>query len=305
MKRLFIVSVISVVAVAAMLALFGLGRIGTPAASAESMEAVPEKAPIIVKGDRFCGTEARPDVLAAQEQDRASKSKARKAAGLAQSVAGGVVNVYFHVVTDGVNGDLRDAQIDSQMRVLNDAFGPWGWSFQLAGADRTVNSEWFNDCYKNDRQMKAALHRGTATDLNVYTCTPGPYLGYATFPSSYQGQPQLDGVVLLYSSLPHGGEPNYDEGDTATHEVGHWFGLYHTFQNGCSATGDYVGDTPSERSPAFECPVGRDTCAGSKYPGLDPVENFMDYTYDACMYTFTGGQDARMDEMFATYRAGK
>ena len=226
--------------------------------------------------------------------------------GLAPAEAtGGVVNVYFHVVTDGTYGDLSDAQVASQMRVLNNAFGPWGWSFNLAATDRTVNAEWFNDCYSNDRQMKSALHQGTGDDLNIYSCVPGPYLGYATFPSSYSSQPDLDGVVILYSSLPRGGEPNYEEGDTATHEIGHWFGLYHTFQNGCSKNGDYVSDTPSERSPAFECPIGRDTCEGSRYPGLDPVENFMDYSYDSCMFQFTSGQDARMDEMFTTYRFGQ
>ena len=257
------------------------------------------------KAKPFCGTDERPVVVAAQEADRTARIKDRHAKGVAaRAVTGGVVDVYFHVVTDGTNGNVRDSEIAAQMRVLNDAFAPWGWSFNLVSTDRTVNAEWFNDCYRNDRQMKTALHQGTAEDLNIYTCVPGPYLGFATFPSSYQGQPELDGIVLLYTSLPRGGEPNYDEGDTATHEAGHWFGLYHTFQGGCSRNGDYVDDTPAERIPAFECPIGRDTCAGSRYPGLDPIENFMDYTYDACMFQFTAGQDARMDEMFSIYRAG-
>jgi hypothetical protein len=124
------------------------------------------------------------------------------AKGAARDVSAGVVNVYFHVVTDGTNGELRDSEIDAQMRVLNNAFAPWGWAFNLVSTDRTDNPEWFADCYSNGRQMKNALHQGTADDLNVYTCTPGPYLGYATFPSSYHAQPGLDGVVVLYSSLP-------------------------------------------------------------------------------------------------------
>jgi hypothetical protein len=294
MKKIYVLSGIFVlVAIAAAVAIVKPGIVS----EAGTLE------PVTVKSDRFCGTDESRAVVDRQEQDRVAKKKQRSSIGEAANVAGGVVNVYFHVITDGTNGNLRDSEIDSQMRVLNNAFGPWGWSFQLAATDRTNNAEWFNDCYSNERAMKAALHQGTADDLNVYSCVQGPYLGYARFPSNYASQPELDGVVLLYTSLPRGGEPNYDEGDTATHEVGHWFGLYHTFQGGCSRNGDYVADTPAEKSPAFECPIGRDSCP--RDPGLDPLENFMDYTYDSCMFTFSAGQDARMDEMFTTYRLGQ
>ena len=78
-------------------------------------------------------------------------------------------------------------------------------------------------------------------------------------------------------------------------------GLVHTFAGKCSSTGDFVADTSAEKEPAIGCPVGRDTCPEA---GLDPVHNFMDYAADACMDTFTAGQDARMDAMFSRFRAG-
>lgn len=225
------------------------------------------------------------------------------------NVTGGTVNVYFHVINQGsgiANGDIPDSQVTAQMNVLNDAFAPWGWTFNRVTTTRTTNSTWYNSCDSSsvESAMKSALRQGTADDLNIYSCNPGSgYLGWATFPSSYQSNPSDDGVVILYSSVPGGSAAPYNLGDTATHEVGHWMGLYHTFQGGCSKkNNDLVSDTPGERSPAYGCPVGRDTCRGG---GPDPIENFMDYTDDDCMFEFTAGQDTRMDQLFTTYRFGK
>ncbi len=221
---------------------------------------------------------------------------------------GGTINVYFHVIRKGAgysNGGLSDAMIADQIRVLNDAYRPWGWQFNLVSTDRTTNASWFSMRQGStaERDAKRALRKGTADDLNIYTAgLTGGLLGWATFPSSYASDPTYDGVVILWTSLPGGTAAPYNRGDTATHEVGHWMGLYHTFQGGCSASGDFVDDTPAESSPAYGCPTGRNTCSSS---GLDPITNFMDYTDDSCMNTFTGGQDTRMDGQFTTYRFGK
>jgi hypothetical protein len=257
--------------------------------------------------ERFCPVRPSDRETRAMEADFSFK---RSALGKAASRGdGAVIDTYIHVITDASgNGGPTASQIDRQMRVLNNGFELWGWSFNVVQVDYTANDDWYTAGYssREEREMKNALHIGSADDLNVYfNNMGGGLLGWATFPSGFGGQPLMDGVVILTDSLPGGSAAPYNKGDTATHEVGHWMGLYHTFQNGCTPNNDYVGDTPAEGSPAFGCPAGRDTCTGPKYPGLDPIANFMDYTDDACMNHFTALQDARMDDQFAAYRFGQ
>jgi hypothetical protein len=224
------------------------------------------------------------------------------------------IAVWFHVISAGPgfeNGEVPDSMIREQMKVLDQSFSGFtggaftGFTFELAGITRTRNARWFNMGISSaaEAEAKAALRRGNAATLNVYTTAGGGFLGWATFPFWYAGNPSDDGVVIDFRSMPGGGYgSNYSLGDTATHEVGHWLGLFHTFEWGCTPWGDFVADTNSERSPAFFCPVGRDTCVGKNAKGADPIENFMDYTYDSCMYAFTPGQVERMQTAWVTYR---
>jgi hypothetical protein len=223
------------------------------------------------------------------------------------------IPVYVHVINQGTgidNGDIPDSWIAAQIQVLNNSYaGVYGgvntpFRFVLQGVDRTTNGTWYTMSPGGtpEVQAKTALRLGGKNALNLYTANPGGgLLGWSTFPWNYNSNSTDDGVVLLYSSLPGGSAAPYNLGDTATHEVGHWLGLYHTFQGGCTKTNDYVSDTPAEKAPTFGNPtVNPDSCGHS--PGLDPIHNYMDYTDDICMYEFTAGQSARMTTMFTQYR---
>ena len=256
---------------------------------------------------RSCSTKD----LSAQEMEAVEAALRETKSAFALPVGSVNVPVYWHVINKGTgisNGDIPQTQIDSSIAVLNAAYANTALRFTLAAVTRTNNTTWYTcsggSC---ETQMKNALRQGSADDLNVYSNNMGGgLLGWATFPSSYASAPKNDGVVILFSSVPGGTAAPYNLGDTLTHEVGHWAGLYHTFQGGCArqATGgDGVSDTPAEKSPAYGCPTGRDSCGN--IAGLDPIQNFMDYTDDACMDRFSAGQSARIDSMWTQYRANK
>jgi len=217
----------------------------------------------------------------------------------------------MHVITNSTGGGaLPDSQILTQIDVLNAAYAPGGWKFVLASKDSTANDSWYvmEPGAISETQAKNALRKGGAADLNLYTANIGAgLLGWATFPKDYTKSPKMDGVVILTSSFPGGSATNYDEGDTGTHEVGHWMGLYHTFQGGCRefGGGDGVSDTPAEKEANYGCPDPKTTDTCPTNPGFDPVNNFMDYVYDRCMFEFTAGQFKRAQDEYTAYRFGK
>jgi hypothetical protein len=257
-----------------------------------------------VESGRRCSTHISPERIQAAEKDFQTRLAAQN--GIVPQVAR-TFPVHFHIIKSSAGaGAVTSQQIQNQMNVLNAAYASTGFSFSLASTDTTVNDTWYTAGPGTTAQtaMKTALRLGGKGDLNIYLNNiGGGLLGYATFPSSYAGNPKDDGVVILNSSLPGGTAAPYNLGDTATHEVGHWVGLYHTFQGGCARSttsgGDLVADTPAEKSAAFGCPTGRDTCTSA---GLDPITNFMDYVDDSCMTNFTAGQTTRMQAQCSTYR---
>lgn len=218
---------------------------------------------------------------------------------------GAQVAVHVHVIQRGrgaANGEVSDEMIRHQLAVLDAAYAPIGFSFDLASIDRTTSATWFamTPGSEAEASAKAALRRGSARDLNLYLAAPGNgFLGYATFPAQYTAAPRKDGVVLLHATLPGGAAAPYNLGDQAVHEVGHWLGLYHTYQDDCGGNGDFVDDTAATSAPAFGCPMGRSTCGDGHE---DPVRNYMDRSDDLCMNGFTAGQATRINTQFNAYR---
>jgi hypothetical protein len=224
----------------------------------------------------------------------------------AATTASASIPVYFHVMADrNREGNVTNRQITDQVAVLNRTFGGQeaataantGFTFTLAGVDRFYNSTWHAD--RQSATYRAQTRKGGANALNIWL-VDFKYLGIATFPWDYARNPRIDGIRVHYASLPGGTIADYNLGETATHEAGHWLGLYHTFQGGCTTTNDKVADTPAQSSATNGCPAGRDSCS---LPGLDPIHNYMDYSYDTCYNRFSTGQSSRMSTMWSAYRS--
>jgi hypothetical protein len=231
------------------------------------------------------------------------------------------IPVIVHVVYNTADQNISDAQVQSQIAVLNE-------DFNLQNADHTKVPTHFQSVKANvgikfvlesivrvkttrssfgtnDAVKKSALGGSDpispTTKLNMWSCNLGQnLLGYAQFPG---GNPNTDGVVVLYSAFGSRDKTsgsyiaNYNLGRTATHEVGHWMNLRHIWGD-ATCGNDFVGDTPLHNTSNGGCPPAdhKSTCTGTP---LEMWMNYMDYTYDACMYMFSNGQKDRMLAVFA------
>jgi hypothetical protein len=250
-------------------------------------------------GSRFDDT-AAPDSFA-PDLDRAFRQfQARSLPG-----APAKINLVFHVLSGpAMEGNVSDSVLAAQVAILNEAYRSTGFSFNVTDIRRYPDSVYFaGGCFPTTEQgirMKAELAVDPARFVNIYTCKLQlPFIaGYATLPNEFPEGDHQHGVIVDYGTLP-GGAPPLDMGHTLVHELGHYFGLFHTFQGGCAEPGDGVADTPPEASAAFGCQIGRDTCTA---PGIDPINNFMDYSDDSCTNNFTTLQAARMQASIASFR---
>lgn len=225
------------------------------------------------------------------------------------------IAVHVHVIRDADTHGPSETRVRRQLDLLTDAYAggqsaesaPTSFTFRLASFERVRNDRWYKATMGSDadQEMRRALHRGGIGDLNLYLLNPrdpagqGVVLGWSSSPWQAAENLRLDGVSVHQGSLPGGSLQHYDRGDTAVHEVGHWLGLLHTFEGGCSEPNDLVADTPAEGQPSTTCEGVKDTC---ELEGDDPVHNFMDYAVDACMDMFTPGQAARMTDNWLAYR---
>lgn len=228
------------------------------------------------------------------------------------------IPVHVNVLYNNADQNVSDSQIQNQIDVLNLDFRknntnismlPSGSTFANDVTDTEIEFVFSASTditrkltskasWSTNDDMKKSSQGGIdptnpKTTLNIWICNiSGGILGYAQFPG---GPASTDGVVLLYSSLPGGSAAPYNEGRTATHEVGHYLNLRHIWGDGRCRQDDFVTDTPSAGSANYGCPTFPSTSCKT----ADMTMNYMDYTDDRCMYMFTDGQRNRMRAILA------
>ncbi|TFK73647.1 metalloprotease [Pluteus cervinus] len=259
---------------------------------------------------RRCGSEISSDKFRLFEADgQNANSKNSQSSPTLDQFPQVSIDVYWNVVAANQTyegGWISREDLAIQMNVLNQDYKAFGLSFNAKLVTRIINPTWFNQIvHSTDTTMQDALkqkyRKGDVKTLNIYTVgfLNDHTLGYSTFPFEYSDAPHNDGVMIRWDTTP-GGVPPFHLGKTVTHEVGHWLGLYHTFQgNDCNGAGDGVDDTPPERNATSGCPAQKDTCSGG---GVDPIHNYMDYSDDDCLNQFTNGQMLRARTYTAYYR---
>lgn len=246
-----------------------------------------------------------------------ARSEDGEVASVSQAVSGGscgtfpVIPVYFHSLTTTVNGatvgGITVTQMSSVINRLNTAFMAFGnrsYRFVRANYEYTNNPSWYNmlvnpsslPASAAERAAKQTLRRGGRTALNLYTgafvnSQGNPVPGNATFPWNVDADPDRDGVQI---------HRDFITTPIVIHEIGHWLGLFHTFENGCQAPGDQVADTPPQVGGQLNC-TQADSCAGD---GPDAFHNFMNIVTNdpSCLTQFTSGQRSRISAQWQQFR---
>ena len=207
-----------------------------------------------------------------------------------------------------VDGLVSDEIIYEQTEVLNDHYNDLGYSFTVGSIDSAVNAGWYyaTDSHKfetgqwsNDDQYLAMAQVMTVdvpTSVNFFWTGATLTSGLGVYPWSFDEYDSRHGLFCANYTFP-GSDGTFSEGITGVHEVGHYFGLHHTFENGCSNPGDEVDDTPYQNEPNFGCPSSNYSCGS-----YDDIGNFMDYMDDDCLDHFTDGQVDRIEWALETYR---
>ncbi|MFI2741796.1 M43 family zinc metalloprotease [Zhouia sp. PK063] len=224
------------------------------------------------------------------------------------------IPVVVHVLYNTTQENISDAQINSQIAVLNKDFSatnadlngvPTEFSSVVANSDiqfslaQVIRKQTSKASWGTNDAMKSSSSGGSDVVqpdkyLNIWVCNiGGGILGYAQFPG---GNSATDGVVIspqFFGSQGYVQVP-FDKGRTATHEIGHYLNLRHIWGDGKCRQDDYVTDTPSSDRPNYGCPSYPTYHCNSN----DMTMNYMDYVDDECMYMFTEGQKYRMRSLF-------